>query len=345
MKAVRLLQSGKALVVQDVPVPAPHADQVLVRVEACGVCHTDVHLRKGNIGGLKTTAIGMTYPVTLGHEIAGTVDEIGEEVVGLSRGDRVLVYWVSGDGTCDFCRVGDEPMCARVRYLGVHLDGGYAEKVLVPHQRHVFKLQTLQSVDAAPLSDAGISAYSATGKANLSQGGLVTIVGPGGLGSMAIQFATKVYGAQVIAVGRRDDTLEAARKAGATYVINSSRTDPESEIMRMSSNKGTDAVIDFVCSDETLKTYPATLAKSGNYVMVGFFGGSLQMQGPLLTLRNLSFVGSNYGNRELLGKVIELAENKKLQTITAKTVRLEEVNEAIDNLEKDRAIGRQVVTP
>jgi alcohol dehydrogenase, propanol-preferring len=345
MKAARLLQPGKALVIQDVPVPTPREDQVLVDVEACGVCHTDVELRKGSIGSLKTEMIGMRHPVTLGHEIAGTVDQVGESVTGFSKGERVLVDWVSGDGDCYYCRMGEEAMCNKVKYLGIHLDGGYAEKVLVPHQRHVFKLGSLSSAEAAPLADAGLSAYSATMKANLSSEKLVTVVGLGGLGLMAVQFAARVHGAQVIAVGRRDETLDAAKKAGATHLVNSGRTDAGKEIMKISGGKGSDAVIDLVCSEQTLKTYPGVLAKSGAYVMVGLFGGNLVAHGPLMTLRNYSFIGSNYGNRKLFEEVIALAESKKIQPITTATMGLEESNRALDNLDHDKTVGRQVLVP
>lgn len=326
-------------------VPTPQSDQVLVKVEACGVCHTDVDLRKGSIGNMSVEAIGMRFPVTLGHEIAGTVAEVGSEASGLSKGDRVLVDWVTGDGECDFCLSGEESLCNKVKYLGIHLDGGYAEYVLIPHQKYVFKLTSLAAVDAAPLSDAGVTAYSATTKANISPGKLVAVIGTGGVGLMAVQFAARVFGSQVIAVGRRDETLEFARKLGATHTANGERIDAVKEIMRISGGKGVDAVVDLVCSDRTLKVFPSSLAKAGTYVMAGLYGGNLGAHAPVVTLRNQSFIGSVYGNRKLFGKVIELAETKLIQGITSSTLKLEQADAALDNLERDKALARQVLVP
>jgi alcohol dehydrogenase, propanol-preferring len=345
MKAARLLQPGKGLVIQDVPTPAPQADQVLVKVEACGVCHTDVHLRKGGIGNLRNETIGMRYPVTMGHEIAGTVQELGDGVVGLSKGDRVLVDWVSGDGDCSYCKAGEECMCNKVRYLGVHLDGGYAEAVLVPHQRCIFRLGSLSPQEAAPLADAGVTAYSATRKASLGPDKVAVVIGVGGVGLMAVQFASKVDGSQVIAVGGRDDTLDAARVAGATHLVNSGRTDAAKEVMRLTGGKGADAILDMVCSEGTLKAYPGTLAKDGRYVMVGLYGGGIVAHAPIFTLRNQSFIGSNYGTRDDFRMVVELGEGAKVRASTSRTVKLESVNGALDDLEKDRAVGRTVVIP
>jgi alcohol dehydrogenase, propanol-preferring len=340
-----LLRPGKGISIQDVQVPSPQSSQVLVKVEACGVCHTDVDLRKGNIGNLSVDAIGMRFPVTLGHEIAGTVAEIGSEVSGLSRGDRVLIDWVTGDGECGFCLSGEEALCNKVKYLGIHLDGGYAEYVLVPHQKYAFKLTNLGAVEAAPLSDAGVTAYGATTKANLTPEKLVAVIGTGGVGLMAVQFASRVFGAPVIAVGRRDETLEFARKLGATHTANSDRIDAAKEIMRISGGRGVDAVVDLVCSDRTLKLFPGSLAKGGTYVMAGLYGGNLGAHGPVVTLRSQSFVGSVYGNRKLFGKVIELAESKVIQGITSSTLKLEQADTALNNLEQDKALARQVLVP
>ena len=340
-----MLRPGKGISIQDVPIPTPQSAQVLVKVEACGVCHTDVALRKGSIGNLSTEAIGMRPPVTLGHEIAGVVAELGSEATGLSKGDRVLIDWVMGEGACGFCLSGEEALCNKVKYLGVHLDGGYAEYVLVPHERYAFRLARMGAVDAAPLSDAGVTAYSAAIKANITPEKIVAVIGVGGVGLMAVQFATKVFGSPVIAVGQRDETLDLARKLGATYAVDSNRTDAAKEVMKISGGRGADAVIDLVCSERTIKVFPGVLAKGGTYVMAGLYGGNLAAHGPLVTLRNQSFVGSVYGNRKLFGKVVELAESNVIQGITTSTLKLEQADAALDNLEREKAVARQVLVP
>ena len=347
MRAMRLVEVGKPLQLQEVEVPKPKGPQVLIKVEAAGVCHSDVHLRQGRFGNLRIVEdLGIRLPITLGHEIAGRVEEVGEEVFGFSKGDLVAVNPWQGEGSCYYCRIGEEQLCYTPRFLGITVDGGFAEYVLVPHFKYLFKLKRLTAVEAAPLTCAGVTTYRAVRKASLDPSKTVLIVGAGGgLGTMAVQIAKAISGATVIGVDVRDEAVEAAKNAGADYVINAANQDPISEIFRITEWKGVDAVIDLVNSEKTLTIYPNALAKQGKYIMVGLFGADLHFHAPMITIPERQFIGSFAGNQSDFLGVMSLAESGKVKPMVTKVMKLEEVNEALDNLEKGKVIGRQVVVP
>ncbi|QIW22753.1 NAD(P)-dependent alcohol dehydrogenase [Sulfolobus sp. S-194] len=347
MRAIRLVEIGKPLQLQDIPAPKPKGPQVLVKIEAAGVCHSDVHMRQGRFGNLRIVEdLGVKLPVTLGHEIAGKIEEVGDEVVGYSKGDLVAVNPWQGEGNCYYCRIGEEHLCDSPRWLGINFDGAYAEYVIVPHYKYLFKLRRLSAVEAAPLTCSGITTYRAVRKASLDPSKTLVVVGAGGgLGTMAIQIAKAISGATIIGVDVRDEALEAAKRAGADYAINASSQDPISEIRRITQGKGADAVIDLNNSERTLSIYPNVLAKQGKYVMVGLFGADLHYHAPLITLNEIQFIGSLVGNQSDFLGIMSLAEAGKVKPMVTKTMKLEEANEAIDNLENFRAVGRQVLIP
>ncbi len=150
MKAARIIKTKEPLEIKNVNIPKPKSDQVLVKVESAGVCHSDLHLWEGGYAGpqgvfMKVEDRGVKFPLTPGHEVAGTIDEIGESVTGFSKGDKVLVYPWIGEGTCPACRVGEENVCDSPRSLGIYQDGGYSEMVLVPSYKYLVKLRGLDS--------------------------------------------------------------------------------------------------------------------------------------------------------------------------------------------------------
>ena len=347
MKAMRLVEIGKPLQLKEVDIPKPKGTQVLIKVEAAGVCHSDVHMRQGRFGNLRIVEdLGVKLPVTLGHEIAGRIKEIGDEVVGYSNGDLVVVNPWEGEGNCYYCRIGEDNLCDIPIWLGINYDGAYAEYVIVPHHKYLFKLRRLNAVEASPLTCSGITTYRAVRKASLDPSKTLLVVGAGGgLGTMAVQIAKAVSGAIVIGVDVREEAVEAAKRAGADYVVNASTQDPLVEIRRVTEGKGVDAVIDLNNSEKTLAVYPKALAKQGKYVMVGLFGSDLHYHAPMITLSEVQFVGSLVGNQSDFLGIMKLAESGKVKPMITKTMRLEEANEAIDNLENFRAVGRQVLIP
>ncbi|MEM3221700.1 MAG: NAD(P)-dependent alcohol dehydrogenase [Saccharolobus sp.] len=347
MRAMRLMEIGKPLKMQEVSVPKPKGPQVLLKVEAAGVCHSDVHMRQGRFGNLRIVEdLGVSLPVTLGHEIAGRIEEVGDEVIGYSKGDLVVANPWEGEGNCYYCRIGEEHLCDLPRWLGINYDGAYAEYVLIPHYKYLYKLKRLNAVEASPLTCSGVTTYRAVRKASLDPSKTLVVVGAGGgLGSMAVQIAKAISGATVIGVVVRDEALEVAKRAGADYVVNASTQDPISEIRKITEGKGADAVIDLNNSERTLSLYPKVLAKQGKYIMIGLFGADLHFHAPLITLSEIQFVGSLVGNQADFLGIINLAESGKVKPMVTKKMKLEEANEAIDNLENFKVVGRQILIP
>jgi len=344
MRAMRLVDIGR-LELMEVDVPKVKDFEVLVRVRAAGVCHTAVHIRSGYVGGMSIKDLGFKLPYTPGHEIAGVVEEMGGEVHGLSKGDVVVVYPWIGDGVCYYCKIGEEHLCDNPRQLGIHVDGGFAEYVKVPHYKYLLKISNLSPIDAAPLCCAGVTSYRAVRKAGLDPSKTLAVIGAGGgLGTMAIQIA-KAVGMAVIGVDVRDEALDAAKKAGADYVVDGRSGNVIEEIKKLADGRGADAIIDFTSSERTLSTYPNALAKRGKYIIVGFHGGELKCPSAFVIFNEAEFIGSFIGNLADFINIVNLAERGKVKPMITKVMRLEDANEAIDNLEHAKVVGRQVLVP
>jgi propanol-preferring alcohol dehydrogenase len=345
MRAMRLVRIGK-LELMEVKVPKVKNFEVLVKTRAVGVCHSDVHVRSGYVGNIALKDLGIMLPLTLGHEIAGVIEEVGDEVQGFSKGDAVVINPWIGDGTCYYCKIGEENMCDNPRQLGIHTDGGFSEYIRVPHYKYLFRIRNLSLIEAAPLACAGVTAYNAVKKANVDPSEVLTVIGAGGgLGIMAIQIAKATSGATIIGVDVREEALEAAKRAGADHVVDGRSSNVTQEIKRLTNGKGTNAVIDFNNSERTLSVYPFTLAKHGKYVMVGLHGDELKYPSALVVFNQIQFVGSWLGNQADFISIMDMAEKGKIKPMVTKTMRLEEANDAMDNLEHARVVGRQVLVP
>jgi alcohol dehydrogenase, propanol-preferring len=345
MRAMRLVETGK-LQLMEVEVPKVKNFEVLVKTQAAGVCHSDAHIRSGYVGNIRLKDLGIMLPVTLGHEIAGVIEKVGEQVQGLNKGDAVVINPWIGDGTCYYCKTGEENMCDNPKQLGIHTDGGFAEYVKVPHYKYLFRIRNLTPVQAAPLACAGTTAYKAAKKANLNPSKVLTVVGAGGgLGITAIQIAKATSGATIIGVDVREEALEAAKRAGADHVIDGRSANVIDEIKMLTNGKGADAVIDFNNSEKTLSVYPFALTKHGTYVMVGLHGGELKCPSAFVVFNDVQFVGSWLGNQADFIVIMDMAEKGKVKPMVTKTMRLEQANDAIDNLEHARVVGRQVLVP
>jgi len=304
MKAARIVNVNEPLQVQDVQTPKPKDSQILVKVQSVGVCHSDVHVWEGYYEGisgqqLKTTDRGVKYPLTPGHEIAGIVESLGEQVEGFSKYEKVLVYpWV-GEGMCPACKIGQENLCDKPRSLGIYSDGGYAEYVLVPNYKYLVKIGDDMDTDiSAPLACAGLTAYGAIKNANLKPDDNVVIVGTGGLGLMAIQLAKAVTGARIIAMDIDDKKLEVAKKEGADIIVNSKKEDPVKAIMELTGKLGADAVIDFVNATKTVETDMQFLRRRAKLLLVGLFGGELKLSLVTMPTRAYKIIGSYTGSLE-----------------------------------------------
>jgi len=351
MKAARIVNVNEPLQVQDVQTPKPKDSQILVKVQSVGVCHSDVHVWEGYYEGisgqqLKTTDRGVKYPLTPGHEIAGIVDSLGEQVEGFSKYEKVLVYpWV-GEGMCPACKIGQENLCDKPRSLGIYSDGGYAEYVLVPNFKYLVKIGDDMDTDtSAPLACAGLTSYGAIKNANLKPDENVVIVGTGGLGLMAIQLAKAVTGARIIAMDIDDKKLEVAKKEGADIIVNSKKEDPVKAIMELTGKLGADAVIDFVNATKTVETDMQFLRRRAKLLLVGLFGGELKLSLVTMPTRAYKIIGSYTGSLEDMVELVSLAKRGVIKQVVSKRFKLNQAGEALQMVKDGKIVGRGVINP
>lgn len=351
MKAARIVKLNEPLQVQELQTPIPKGTQILVKVQSVGVCHSDVHVWEGyyeGIGGqpIKTTDRGVKYPVTPGHEIAGIVEELGEQVEGFSKNERVLIYPWIGDGMCPACRIGEENLCDKPRSLGIYNDGGYAQYVLVPSYRYLVKLGDDMDTDtSAPLACAGLTSYGAVKNATLRPDDNVVIVGTGGLGLMAIQLAKAITGARIIAMDLDDQKLDVAKKNGADITINSKKEDPVKAVMELTDKLGADAVLDFVNASKTVETDMQFLRRRARLVLVGLFGGELKLSLVMMPTRAYRLIGSYTGTISDLIELVSLAKRGAVKPVVSNRFKLDQATEALTMLTKGKIIGRGVINP
>jgi propanol-preferring alcohol dehydrogenase len=351
VKAARIVKVNEKLEIQQVETPKPRGSQVLVKVQSSGVCHSDIHLWEGyyeGVGGqlLKTTDRGVNYPLTPGHEVAGIVDSLGEQAEGFNNNDKVLVYPWIGEGLCPACRIGEENLCDKPRSLGVYMDGGYAEYVLVPSYKYLIKISDGMDTDAsATLSCSALTAYGAVKNANLKPDDNVVIVGAGGLGLMAIQLAKAVTGARIIAMDLDDKKLEFAKKEGADTTVNSKNEDPVKTIMELTNKMGADAVIDFVNASKTVETDMQFLRRRARVVLVGLFGGELKLSLVTMPTRAYKLIGSYTGTLSDMIELVSLARRGVIKPVVSNRFKLDQATDALTMLKDGKILGRGVINP
>lgn len=338
MKAAVLHAIGEPLRIEEVPTPRPGPGQVLVKVAAAGVCHSDLHQQDGSVPPHR-------IPLIMGHENAGWVAAFGQGAEGLAEGDPVVVYGGWGCGRCRFCLGGQEQLCDGARWGGLGPDGGYAEYLLVPAARHLLPAGRLDLVKAAGLTDAGLSSYRAVKKAlpYLLAGPTAVVIGAGGLGQYGIQYLKLMTSATVIAVETSPVRGQLALSLGADHAVDASAAGTLERIRELSGGEGAAAVLDFVGIDATMKLGLASLARQGLFVLVGLAGGSVPM-GFFSQASEVAFTTSVWGSRNDLAEVIALAQQGKL-TAATETHRLDDINQVLERLEHGLVEGRAVVVP
>ncbi len=358
MKAAKIVEPSKPLQVLEVETPTAHGTEVIIKVKAAGVCHSDLHLWEGgyDMGDgvfLKVTDRGVKYPVTPGHEIVGEVSEIGSDVTGVNVGDNVLVYPWLGCGQCVACKVGNENLCDTPKSIGLFQDGGYAESVKVPHYKYLADISGLDPDSATSIACAGLTAYNAVKKANSNSPEFIVIIGTGGLGLMGIQIAKAITKAKVICVDLDDKKLETAKEMGADYVVNSNvigsvtagSGSAAQKITSICNGKGADSVIDFVNAPNTANMGLTVLRKRGNLILVGLFGGKLEVSLVTIPLKALTIQGAYTGNYNDMVELVELAKKGVINPKITKTYTLDEANTALENLKARKISGRAVINP
>lgn len=351
MEAARIIQPNESLQIQQLETPKPKGSQVLVKVNSSGVCHSDIHLWQGGYEGpggqfLKTTDRGVKYPLTPGHEIAGTVESMGEEAEGFSKNQNVIVFPWIGEGLCPACRIGQENLCDKPRSLGIYTDGGYAEYVLVPSYKYLVKLDEDMDLDAsATLSCSALTAYGAVRNAVLNPYDNLVVVGAGGLGLMAMQLAKSITGSKIIAMDLDDNKLNVAKKNGADNTINSKKEDPVKAIMELTDKMGADAIIDFVNASKTVETDMQLLRRRGKLVLVGLFGGELKLSLVSMPTRAYKIIGSYTGSISEMVELVSLAKRGVIKPVVSERFKLNQATEALTMLKDGKIVGRGVINP
>ena len=282
MRAVQVTRSKGPLEVVEREISEPGAGQVRVKVEACGICHSDAMTKEGLWPGIQ-------YPRVPGHEIAGVIDAVGAGVAGWTKGQRVGVGWHGGHcGYCDSCRRGDFVTCqVAFQVPGIAYDGGYAEYVVAPAGALALIPDGLSPVDAAPLMCAGVTTFNSLRNSGARSGDLVAILGIGGLGHLGVQFAAKM-GFKTIAIARGMDKEPLARKLGASHYIDSKTQDPAAELQKLG---GAKVVLATVTSGDAMSATLGGLGVNGKLVILGAAAEPLQVPGIPLLLGRRSILG------------------------------------------------------
>ncbi|MFE2182118.1 NAD(P)-dependent alcohol dehydrogenase [Streptomyces sp. NPDC059455] len=345
MRALRLTAWGEAPAPAEVERPVPHGAEVLMRVEAAGLCGSDLHVIDAAPG-----ALPYRLPFTLGHEVAGQVTALGPTADGVRAGDRVVLYGPWGCGSCARCAAGSDNYCDRRNTLAWHgaglgRDGGMAEYLLVPSARHLVPIGDLPADQAAPLSDAGLTSYHAVAglRNTLGEGTTAVVIGVGGLGHLAIQILHATTASRVLAVDVREDALALADRSGADFGT-LMRPDTARVLRARSGGVGADAVFDFVGAAQTLELATGILRPGGELAVVGSGGGSLTVSKPGVLPPGFRLSLPFWGTRQELAAVVTLARSGALHVETERFP-LSAAPEAIDRLRRGQVRGRTVLVP
>jgi D-arabinose 1-dehydrogenase-like Zn-dependent alcohol dehydrogenase len=349
MRSFQVCQCGAPLQVNEAETPKPQGTQVLLKMLAAGVCHSDLHIWDGyyEIGGGKKMMLadrGIKLPLTMGHENVGEVVALGPDAKGVKVGDVRLVNPWMGCGECKVCRRGDENLCLKPQNVGVFSQGGYATHMLVPSHRHLFDIGNLSPTDAAPLACSGVTAFSALKKIPTLQDEAVVIIGAGGVGLMGVTLAKKMGAKDVIIVDIDAGKRDAALKAGATKAVDGSAADAAAQIQKATGG-GAWGVIDFVGSGATVNLAVASIIKGGAIVVVGLYGGDVTVPTPYLPLRAMTLRGSYVGSQSDMAELIDLVKRTGMPPVPIKTRPLDAVNDTLNDLRGGKIVGRVVLTP
>jgi D-arabinose 1-dehydrogenase-like Zn-dependent alcohol dehydrogenase len=328
--------------------PAPRGAEVLVRIERCGVCHSDVHLQDGYflLGGDKRLDVtgGRTLPFTLGHEIAGVIESAGEQATDAAVGRNVAVYPWIGCGTCPACNAGEENLCSNHRHLGIAVDGGYATHVLVPHSRYLLDYAPLAPDFAGPLMCSGLTAYAALKRlASRAERGPVLLVGLGGVGMMGLSLARMLLRTPPLVADIDAEKRRAALAAGAAAAYDPSDPQARKAVMAVSGG-GLQAICDFVGSDKSLQFATGVLARGGKVVVTGLLGGNFSIAAAMFGIKAITIEGTLTGTLAEARELLDLARGKNIAPIPTRDRPLDQAQAALDDLRAGRVIGRTVLS-
>lgn len=338
MKAVRYCGPGQPLRLEEVAVPLPGTGEVLVRVRAAGICHTDLHFLSGLLD------LGVA-PLTLGHEIVGTIERVGPGVDSPKEGDRVILYYYVGCGRCARCRRGEENLCSSLRAeYGFLSDGGFAEFAMIPARNAVPLPAHLGDAEAAPIGCGVTTAVHASRLADLGAGDRVLVYGIGGVGYGLVQLA-HLSGAIVLAAGRTAAKLELARDLGADFVINAREEDVPARVREITDGHGADIVFELVATRQTMENSLKSLAKRGRLVFIGYSEDSFTTHPIQLVVTEAKITGSVGNTLDELYQAVDLVARGQVRTVVDRALPLRKFQEGIDLLAAGKLVGRAVLMP
>jgi propanol-preferring alcohol dehydrogenase len=334
MKAAIIREYKEPLRIEVVDTPVPDADEVLIKVEACGVCHSDLHIAEGDWTHLLRI---IKRPLIPGHEVVGSVTQKGREVHNLQIGDRVGVAWTHWTcGECELCIEGRENLCSRQMITGATVDGGYAEFIKAKASHTLRVPDELTSEEAAPLFCAGVTVYHAIKSSGIKPRQRLVVFGVGGLGHLAVQIA-RCFGAQVIAVDISDEKLEFARSLGAEITMNAASEDVVIQIRKMG---GAHVAVVTSAAKRAYDTAFYAVRSGGTLMVVGMPAEDLSF--PAIMMREIRIMASATGTREDMREVLDLAAAGRVKC-QVETRRLEEVNEIFEQMRAAKITGRVVL--
>ena len=341
MKAVQLIKINKDLENREIPTPLPKTDEVLIRIKAAGICHSDVHYRDG------VSSVGY-LPISLGHEVAGEIEKLGINVSDFKIGDRVCLNYMITCGKCKYCVQGTEQFCVKGKMIGKDIDGGYAEYIAVP-TRGIFKIpDTVSYEHASIMMCSSATSLHALRKTRFRPGETIAIYGLGGLGISALQLA-KVLGAkEIYAIDIDSRKLDMAEEMGA-IPINAGKINPVEKIMELTNDEGVNVALELIGLPLTMDQGVRSLARFGRLGLVGISGDNFDVNSYKAICREKEIIGVSDHLLSEIPLLLDLAEQGKLDLnkVVSKTVPLEAnaINEIHHQLKEFKADFRTVITP
>jgi 6-hydroxycyclohex-1-ene-1-carbonyl-CoA dehydrogenase len=340
MKAAVFYAVNKPLKVEELPTPEPGEGEVLVKVSACGLCHTDLHYIDHGVPTFKKP------PLILGHEVSGEIAGVGAGVKQWKTGDRVLLPAVYGCGECTMCRTGRENICEKMVMFGNHVDGGYAEYILAPAKDMFHLPDEIPLVEGAIIADAITTPYHAVvNRGEVKPGDKVVVFGCGGIGLNIVQMAAGI-GAEVIAVDIADEKLDWAMKLGAKTALNSNQFERIDKEIRKVTDGGADVGFEAIGNPDVQKQTFSSIRTGGRFVVVGSSGKPMSLNTGRLMFLEMEVIGSLGCRAVDYPRVIELVRQGKIKVKELVTAQfhLDEINTGLDHLRKGEGV-RSVVIP
>jgi alcohol dehydrogenase len=327
--------------------PKPQGHEALVRIERCGLCHSDLHIQDGTMdrgnGERLDITRGMTLPFTLGHEIAGVVDEVGPDAPSNIVGRKKAVFPWIGCGQCRDCRAGDENLCARNRFLGVSIDGGFASHVLVPDTKYLLDYDPLPVNMAATLMCSGITAYGALKRlVDRPRQRNILLIGLGGVGMMGLAFAQAMFQQRISVADLNPAARETALRNGAAVAYDPSEADIVKRVIK-ENDGGFDAVVDFAGNEKSMNFAVSTVARGGKIVVSGLMGGHFNLPMVQWIYKRMTIEGFMVGTLAEAHELMALARAGKIKPTPMRVEPMGDARKWMEQLRAGKVVGRVIL--